>query len=411
MSAGPGIVVVGAGECGARAVFELRSAGWDGPITLVGAEDALPYERPPLSKAVLTGAAEPAPVCDAATLRDPGVEVVRGRAAVDIDRENHELVLADGRRIAYERMLLATGAAPRRLPWADGGHYLRCLADVLTLRDRLRPGARIGVIGGGFIGLELAASATARGCAVTVVEVAPRLLARAVPAEVAATVAARHEQAGVDVRCGTGVAGLSDRGAAVAIELTTGDTVECDAVVVGIGAVPETALAEKAGLAVDNGVRVDSRLRTSDPDIFAAGDCCSFPHPLYGDRRIRLEAWRNAHEQADTAARNLLGADEPYRAVPWFWSDQYDLTLQIAGLPEAAMNEAVRTRPDGVEIRFGLGTDGRLVSAAAIGPGNTVAKDIRLAEMLIAAQASPAAAALTNPAMPLKALLRAHIVR
>jgi 3-phenylpropionate/trans-cinnamate dioxygenase ferredoxin reductase component len=162
---------------------------------------------------------------------------------------------------------------------------------------------------------------------------------------------------------------------------------------------------------VDNGVRVDSRLRTSDPDIFAAGDCCSFPHPLYGDRRIRLEAWRNAHEQADTAARNLLGADEPYQAVPWFWSDQYDLTLQITGLLEAATNEAVRTRPDGVEIRFGLGTDGRLVSAAAIGPENTVAKDIRLAEMLIAAQAAPAAAALTNPAMPLKTLLRAHKVR
>jgi 3-phenylpropionate/trans-cinnamate dioxygenase ferredoxin reductase subunit len=410
MSAGPGIVVVGAGECGARAVFELRSAGWDGPITLVGAEDVLPYERPPLSKAVLTGG-DVASACDAATLRDAGVEFVPGVAAVDIYRESHELVLADGRRIAYERMLLATGAVPRRLPWLDGGHYLRSLADALTLRDRLRPGARIGVIGGGFIGLELAASAAARGCAVTVVEIAPRLLDRAVPAEVAATVAARHEQAGVDLRCGTGVVGLDERGAAIAIELTDGDTVECDAVVVGIGAVPETALAEKAGLAVDNGVRVDSRLRTSDPDIFAAGDCCSFPHPLYEDRRIRLEAWRNAHDQAATAARNLLGADEPYQAVPWFWSDQYDLSLQIAGLPEAATSEAVRRRPDGVELRFGLRPDGRLVSAAAIGPGNAVAKDIRLAEMLIAAQAGPDPASLTDPAVPLKTLLRAHKVR
>lgn len=405
MTAAP-IVVVGGGECGARAVFELRSAGWSGPITLVGAEGTMPYERPPLSKSVLAGA-EPLPTCDAATLRDADVEFVSGVAATDIDRESHELVLADGRRIAYERMLLATGASPRRLPASGDVYYLRSLADALELRERLRQGARIGVIGGGFIGLELAAGAVARGCAVTVVEIAPRLLARAVPAEVAATVAARHAQAGVDVRCGTGVVGIEDRDGAVAVELT-GGTVECDAVMVGIGAVPETALAEKAGLAVDNGVRVDSRLRTSDPDIFAAGDCCSFPHPLYGDRRIRLEAWRNAHDQAAAAARNLLGADEPYTAVPWFWSDQYDLTLQIAGLPDAATTEAVRKRPDGVEIRFGLGPDGRLLSAAAIGPGNAVAKDVRLAEMLIAAQAAPGSAALTDPAVPLKALLRAR---
>jgi 3-phenylpropionate/trans-cinnamate dioxygenase ferredoxin reductase subunit len=416
MNTAPGIVVVGGGECGTRAVFELRSAGWPGPITLVGAESTLPYERPPLSKSVLSGA-EPPSTCDAATLRDAGVEFVSGVPAIDVDREGHELVLADGRRIAYERMLLATGAAPRRLPNVlDGVHYLRSLADALALRDRLQPGARIGVIGGGFIGLELAAAAIARACTVTVVEVASRLLARAVPAEVAAIVAARHAQAGVDVRCGTGVVGLDDRGGAVAVELTGGGAVECDpvefdTVVVGIGAVPETALAEKAGLAVDNGVQVDSRLRTSDPDIFAAGDCCSFPHPLYGDRRIRLEAWRNAHDQAAAAARNMLGADEPYTAVPWFWSDQYDLSLQIAGLPDAATTEAVRTRPDGVEIRFGLGPGGRLASAAAIGPGNAVAKDVRLAEMLIAAQAAPDPAALADPAVQLKALLRARKAR
>jgi 3-phenylpropionate/trans-cinnamate dioxygenase ferredoxin reductase subunit len=174
-----------------------------------------------------------------------------------------------------------------------------------------------------------------------------------------------------------------------------------------VGAVPETALAEKAGLAVDDGVRVDDRLRTSDPDIFAAGDCCSFPHPLYDGRRIRLEAWRNAHDQAVVAARNLLGTDEPYRAVPWFWSDQYDLTLQVAGLADAAATEVVRRRPDGVELRFGLGPDGRLLSAAAIGPGNAVAKDVRLAELLIAARAVPDPADLTDPAVPLKGLVRA----
>jgi 3-phenylpropionate/trans-cinnamate dioxygenase ferredoxin reductase subunit len=411
MSTGPGIVVVGGGECGARAVFELRTTGWTGPITLVGAEDALPYERPPLSKAVMTGAAQPTPVCDATALHDADIDFVAGVAAVDIDRERHELVLADDQRIAYERMLIATGATPRRLPLhndvLDGVHYLRSQADALALRERLRPGARIGVIGGGFIGLELAASATERGGTVTVIELAPQLMGRAVPVEVASMVAARHDQAGVDVRCRTGVSRIENRDHAVMVELTTGDTLECDAVVVGIGAVPETTLAEKAGLAIDNGVRADDRLRTSDPDIFAAGDCCSFPHPLYGDRRIRLEAWRNAQDQGTAAARNLMGVDQPYAAVPWFWSDQYDLTLQIAGLPDAATSEVVRRRPDGVEIRFGLGSDGRLVSAAAVGSGNAVAKDIRLAEMLIAARAAPDPSAFADPTADLKALLRA----
>jgi 3-phenylpropionate/trans-cinnamate dioxygenase ferredoxin reductase component len=402
MSGGRAIVVVGGGDCGTRAAFELRSAGWSGAITLVGAEPEFPYERPPLSKSVLSGG-DPVPACDAARLRDADVAFVPGVAATDIDRERHDLVLADGRLIPYERMLLATGAVPRRLPGFPGGHYVRSLSDALALRERLRPGARIGVIGGGFLGLEIAAGAVARGCAVTVVEAAPRVLSRAVPAEVAQVVADRHEQAGVEVRCGTGVVRLADG----RLELTGGDSVECDAVVVGIGAVPETALAEKAGLAVGDGVLVDDRLRTSDPDIFAAGDCCSFPHPLYEGRRIRLEAWRNAHDQAVVAARNLLGADEPYAAVPWFWSDQYDLTLQVAGIADTATTDVVRRRADGVALRFGLGPDGRLLSAAAIGPGNAVAKDIRLAELLIAARAAPAPVALIDPTVPLKALLRA----
>jgi 3-phenylpropionate/trans-cinnamate dioxygenase ferredoxin reductase subunit len=411
MSTEPGIVVVGGGECGARAVFELRAAGWTGPVTLVGAEDALPYERPPLSKSVMTGSAQPTSLYDATALRDADIDFIAGTAAIDIDRERHELVLADGRQIPYQRMLLATGAVPRRLPLhtdaLDGVHYLRSLADALALRKRLRPGARIGIIGGGFIGLELAASASERGCAVTVIEAAPQLMGRAVPAEVAAIVAARHDQAGVDVRCGTTVVRLKSQGGAVLLKHTTGDTLECDAVVVGIGAVPETTLAEKSGLAVDNGVQVDNRLRTSDPDIFAAGDCCSLPHSLYDNRRIRLEAWRNAHDQGAAAARNLLGADLPYATVPWFWSDQYDLSLHIAGLPDTATSEVVRQRRNGVEIRFGLGSDGRLLSAAAVGPGNTAAKDIRLAEMLIAARSAPDAATLADPGAGLKALLRA----
>lgn len=407
------MVVVGAGECGTRAAFELREAGWTGPITLVGSENVLPYERPPLSKSVLTGpeeACEPTALCESRALRDAGIEFIAGAAVTGIDRDAHHAVLSDGRRIAYQRLLLATGATARRLPLAGidagGVRYLRSRADALVLRDRLRPGARIGVIGAGFIGLELAAATAARGCAVTVIEAAPRPLSRAVPTAIATAVADRHRQAGVDLRCGLTVERLTRRDGALLLELAGGELLECDTVVAGVGAVPETALAEKAGLAVENGVRVDDRLTTSDPDIFAAGDCCSFPHPLYDGRRIRLEAWRNAQDQGRAAARNMLGDDQPFAAVPWFWSDQFDLTLQIAGLPDTAAQEVVRERPDGVRIRFGLGTDGRLLSAAAIGAGNAVAKDIRLAEMLIARRAAPDAAALTDPATPLKALLR-----
>jgi 3-phenylpropionate/trans-cinnamate dioxygenase ferredoxin reductase subunit len=404
-----GMVVVGAGEGGARAAMALRANGWDGPVTLVGAEDAVPYERPPLSKAVMTSADQvPPAICDDAVLDAAGIAWARGVAATRVDRDAHEVVLADGRRIAYQRMLLATGARARRLELAGSEEvlYLRSHADALALRDRLDPGARVGVIGGGFIGLELAASASRRGCAVTVVEVAPRLMGRVVPPEIAAVVAARHLRAGVDVRCGAASTGLHRRANGWHIELADGDDLVCDTVVAGVGAVPETALAEAAGLAVDNGVAVDDRLTTSDPDIFAAGDCCSFPHALYDGRRIRLEAWRNAQDQGAAAAANMLGADEAFATVPWFWSDQFDLTLQIAGLPGYADTELVRHRGDGVDIRFGLATDGRLLSAAAVGAGNAVAKDIRLAEMLIARRAAPDPVALADPSVTLKALLK-----
>jgi 3-phenylpropionate/trans-cinnamate dioxygenase ferredoxin reductase component len=390
------MVVVGAGECGARAAITLREQGCD--VTLVGAE--VPYERPPLSKAVLTADA------DHATVDVPDVAFVPGVTATDLDVDEHRLTLSDGRDIGYERLLLATGAGARRQPGPDGIHHLRTHHDALALRAELAPGARVGVIGGGFIGLELASSAVARGCAVTVVEIAPRLMGRAVPEPVAAIMAARHTSAGVDVRCSTGLSCIERSAAGWHLELTTGTTLTCDVVVAGIGSVPDTALAGKAGLAVANGIRVDGHFTTSNPDVFAAGDCCSFPHALYDGRRMRLESWRAAKDQGRAAARAMLGGDEPYEVVPWFWSDQHDLSLQIAGLPDAAASEVVRSRPDGVEIRFGLGAGGRLLAASAVGPGNTVAKDIRLAEMLIARRAAPDPAALADPAVGLKTLLR-----
>jgi 3-phenylpropionate/trans-cinnamate dioxygenase ferredoxin reductase subunit len=407
-----GMVIVGAGQCGTRAALTLREAGWTGPITLVGAEDLAPYERPPLSKTALTATDPPGPAAirDPAGLAAAGIEFLPGVAAVDIDRDAHRLRLADGRDLTYHRLLLTTGATPRRLPLAteaaDAVHYVRTHADALALRQRLHPGARIAVVGGGFLGLELAASAVARGCLVTVIEATPHLMGRVVPAPIATIVAARHRHAGVGLRCATTVTELERQDNTLRLTLSDGDTITCDTVVAGVGAVPDTTLADKAGLAIDNGIRVDSRLITDDPDILAAGDCSCFPHPLYGDRRIRLEAWRNAEDQGAAAARTVLGADEPFTAVPWFWSDQYELTLQITGLPHAATTEVVRHRRDRVDIRFGLGPDGRLLTASAIGPGNSVAKDIRLAEKLIARRATPDPAALADPSVNLKTQYR-----
>jgi 3-phenylpropionate/trans-cinnamate dioxygenase ferredoxin reductase subunit len=264
------------------------------------------------------------------------------------------------------------------------------------------------VIGGGFIGLEVTASAVERGASVTLIEAAPRLLSRGVPAAIAERVHDRHARAGVDLRLGAGVAGIERvrHGPELAVRLADGGRIACDAVIAGVGAVPETALAEDASLAVENGIAVDATLRTEDPDVFAAGDCCSFPHPLYGGRRIRLEAWRNAQDQGAAAARSILGGDEPYAAVPWFWSDQYDETLQIAGLPDEGKRTVERDVGAGASLVFHLADDGRLVAASGVGENARIARDVRLAEMLIAARATPDPAALAAPDVKLKSLLR-----
>jgi 3-phenylpropionate/trans-cinnamate dioxygenase ferredoxin reductase subunit len=396
------MVVVGAGECGTRAAFALRERGWTGPITLVGGEAEIPYERPPLSKTWTHK-----PICDDERLRAADVTYLPGTHATALDPHAHTVTLDDGRTLGFTKLLLATGATARPLPFEGAPvHLVRTHADAKALRARIRAGTRIGVIGGGFIGLELAAAAAALGADVTVLELADRLMGRAVPARIAHTVAARHTAAGVDVRCGAGVTGLARRADGVVIGLADGASVEVDVVVAGVGATPHTALAERAGLAVDDGVLVNATLATSVPDVFAAGDCCRFPHPLYPGRPLRLESWRAAQQQGDTAAASMLGAAAAYAAVPWFWSDQYDMSLQVAGLTAAATEEVVRARPDGVELWFGLDPHGRLVAAAAVGPGNAVAKDVRLAEMLIAAQVVVPAHALADPGVALKSLLR-----
>lgn len=400
-----GMVIIGAGECGTRAALALREAGYGGPVTLIGAEPHAPYERPPLSKDALTADTLRAKAIGGLErLAEAGINFQPSRTVLEIDR-TARCVHFDGATIPYERLLLATGARPRLLPLPESDKpnavTLRTLDDAARIRTALGPGKHLVVIGGGFIGLELAASARKLGSSVTVIEALPRLLTRGVPVEVAQVLYERHIAEGVSFHFGAQIARITDAD----VVLADDTTIRADLVVVGIGAVPNMELAAAAGLGIDNGIAVDTTLATSDPDIFAAGDCCSFPQPLYEHRRVRLESWRSAQEQGTLAARNMLGAAEPVSSVPWFWSDQYDLSLQITGLAEGTDAHVRRELRDGAFLLFHLGSDGRLLAASGIGIGNVVAKDIRLAEMLIARRAHPDPAALMDPTANLKRLL------
>lgn len=412
MAMSDGMIIIGAGECGGRAALALRENGYDGPVTLIGEEIHLPYERPPLSKDAMTASEAPLAKAIATTehLIEKCVTFVSGGLAVGIDSAQKTVALADSRVLTYDKLLLTTGAVPRRLALAAPGPrvaYLRTFDDAIAIRKHLGAGRNVAIIGGGFIGLELAASARKLGAEVVVIEAQPRILMRGVPADIAAVINALHVERGVEIACGDGIAAIEQDALGVRIQLASGRLVLADLAVIGIGAVPMTALAEGAGLSIENGIAVDERLRTSDPNIFAAGDCCSFPLVIYGGRRVRLEAWRNAQEQGALAARNMLGAEESHVSVPWFWSDQYDFSLHIAGLSDEGRTVVRRDLGNGAFILFHLAGDGRLVAASGIGPGNAVAKDIRLSEMLIAKGARPDPLALASIDVRLKNLLAA----
>ncbi|TIX87317.1 FAD-dependent oxidoreductase [Rhizobium sp. P44RR-XXIV] len=409
MSDGAGVVIVGAGECGARAALSLRESGYPHPVTLIGDEVHLPYERPPLSKQLLLAEATPSapPVLTDIMLGEQGIQHI-GEALVEaIDPADRQVILSDGRALPYEKLLLTTGATPRRLPNAPASRrirYLRTIDDALELRPWIRAGTHIAVLGGGFIGLEVAASARSRGAEVTVIESQERILKRGVPEAIAEMVETLHRRNGVVVRCGAMVLRIEADDRCVEILLSDGAGISADVLVVGIGAQPRTELALQAGLAVDNGIAVNERLETSVANIYAAGDCCSFPHPLYGGRRLRLEAWRNAQDQGILAAANLAGGASRYEAVPYFWSDQFDHTLQIAGLVDEGRTVVRRDLGDSAFILFHLDDAQRLVAASGIGQGNRIAKDMKLSEMLIAKRITPSIDALTA-ASSLKALL------
>ena len=400
------MVIVGGGMAGARACINLRANNYEGPITLISEEALLPYDRPPLSKSSITEEAGPQPVwlLDDSIVASLKVRPILGSAVTSIDRAAKSVRLSNGQVLPYDKLLLATGAKPRRLtcPGGDLALTLRDFKDAEVLREKFQAGKRIAIVGGGFIGLELASSAAKRGCLVSVIEAQPRILMRGVPEAIARIVHDRHVAAGVDMHIGTGLTHLSSAG----VHLNDGRLIAADTIIAGIGAAPETRLAEAAGLAIENGIACSAQLQSSDPDIYAAGDCCSYIHEAFGGRRIRLEAWRSAQEQAATAAENMLGGAKSHQTMPWFWSDQYDLSLQVAGMPDMGPETVTRQGADAALVMFHLTSEGRLTGASGIGVGNAFARDVKLAEMMIARGISPAPSQLADSTVQLKALLK-----
>ena len=349
-------VVVGAGLAAAKAMEQLREDGFAGPVVVYGDETHLPYERPPLSKGYLMGEATraDATVHDQHWYDDQGVELRLGVTVTAVDRGSRTLVTSAGRQ-TYDQLLLATGAEPRRLPMADGSgaavRYLRTLDDSDRLRESLQPGRRVAIVGGGWIGLEVAAASRSAGCEVTVLESLELPLLRVLGQEVAQRFAALHRAHGVDLRTAVGITAVEqvggpDSGTAL-LRLDDGEPVECDLVVVGIGVTPRTQLAEAAGLEVDNGIVVDEHLCTSDPAVLAAGDVANAYHPRL-ERHLRVEHWDNAIAQGRAAARSMLGDRTPYERLPYFFTDQYDLGMEYVGSvgPDGYDHVVVRGQPD-----------------------------------------------------------------
>ncbi len=399
-------VVVGAGHAGGRAVEAMRNAGFTGKIILIGDEPHLPYERPPLSKELLQGKPEAhTPVRDDAFYAENDIDCRLGRRATALDPARKTVTLDDGSHIAFDKLLLTTGGAVRRLPVPGADlaniHYLRTLDDSRAIDAGLADGKRIVVVGGGFIGLEVAASARQRGCAVTVLEMADRLMGRAVLSEISEAFRRLHAEHGVDIRLNTGVASFDGDGSVTHAVTGDDEKLPTDMAVIGVGIVPETALAVDAGLTVENGIVVDEFGRTSAPDIYAAGDVTNHLNPLYS-RRIRLESWQNAQNQAIAAAKTMCGEAQAYSEVPWMWSDQFDANLQVAGLPEIWDRVVFRGDTGAADfIGFQMAGD-RVVGAMSVNRP----RDMRIARRLIGGDKPLDDAALADEAVSMRDLMR-----
>lgn len=407
MSGSDIIVIAGAAQAGGRAAQAMRGAGYEGRILLIGEERWLPYERPPLSKALITEGEGH----EAVRLHEPDyyeshrIETLLGAPVERIDATGRT-VRVDGADIAYDRLLLATGARVRRLPapGADlpGVRYLRTLDDSFAIREALTPGTRVAVVGGGFIGLEIAASARKRGCEVTVIEATDRLMGRAVAPEIGAWFAAMHRSKGVDIRLGAGVERFGGTGKLEHVTLVGGEEIPCDLAIVGIGIIPNSDIALEAGLAVENGIVVDSHGRTSDPHIWAAGDVANQPSALLG-RNLRLESYENAQNQGMAVGRNMVSDEtRPHEDRLWVWSDQFDVNLQMIGVPDEYDRIVHRGEPteEGFAVFYLAG--GRVVAANTINLG----REMRSIERVVAARAEISPDQLADPSVNLRKLLR-----
>ncbi len=399
------IVVVGAGQAGQSLVTRLRNLEFDGEITLIGGEPVPPYQRPPLSKAYLLG--------------DMTLERLYLRPETFYDEHNIRLRLGEpvsaidpaaktvtvgAEIVSYDQLALTTGSVPRCLPAAIGGdlpgvYTVRSLADVDAMAQEFTEGRRVLIVGGGYIGLEAAAVAAQKGLKVTLVEMADRILQRVACRQTSDYFRAAHTAHGVTIREGVRLDRLIGDDQVSAARLSDGSQIEVDFVLIGVGIAPATALAEAAGLEIDNGIKVDRLGRTSDPSIWAAGDCASFPH---AGVRIRLESVGNAIDQAECVAANMLGAEEPYEPKPWFWSDQYDLKLQIAGLNSGYDRVVTRQGASEDACSFWYYSGDRLLAVDAVNDPRAY----MVGKRLIEAGRSPAADVVGDPATDLKALLK-----
>lgn len=399
------VVVIGAGQAGAALVAKLRVLGHEGSITLIGDETAPPYQRPPLSKAYLLGEMEE----ERLWLRGPdfyeehGITLKLGHKVSAIEPVTRKVMIGN-EVISYDELVLTTGSYPRRLPSNIGGdlagiYTVRSLADVDSMKAEFAPGRRLVIIGGGYIGLEAAAVGAKLGLDVTVIEMAPRILQRVAAPETSDYFRALHAAHGVKVLESTGLERILGEDRVSGVRLTDGTELPADFIIAGVGILPGTGLAEAAGLAIENGIKTDEFGRTSDPHIWSAGDCASFPHK---GGRWRLESVGNAIHQAETIAENIMGAGVVYAAQPWFWSDQYDCKLQIAGL-NVGYDNIVTRGPDGESVSFWYFQGDTLLAVDAMNDPRAYMVGKRLIEN----GKSPAKAALSDPATEMKSLLKA----
>jgi len=403
------VLIVGAGQAGARTALALRDEGWQGEILLVGDEPEYPYERPPLSKDVLTGKATPtqAAILTEDLCRQHGITLMRNETVSGLDLAARRARLGSGSSHRWDHLVIATGSRARDLPIPGanlgGVHTLRTAADALAVRSCLRPGASVVLVGGGFIGLEVAASAAQVGCRVTVVETATQLLGRMVTLTIAAEVEKLHRTHGVNVRTGTRTEAIEGVERVRRLRLADGTAIAADLVVVGIGALANDGLAIGAGMACADGILVDASARTSIDNVYAVGDVARHK-TLWGTHRVRLESWENAELQAATAARTIVGKSVEPRGAPWFWTDQFDVNLQILGFPSPRHEVVLRGSLNAPSWCAFMLHEGRVAAACLWNAG----RERRAIAQMMGGADSVSGAALADTARPLRELLKAH---